>query len=120
MSGNEDPDARSRAVPESVRLNRDARRLIEPINEKVGTWQSESVRLHAAVERMRQSGQHDPTLIELVTTTLAHVEEQAKQFETTVAFAARELAAHSRISDTRRSLDIIRDRLRRCLPVADR
>lgn len=116
MSGKDDPHAPGRAIPDAVRLNRDARRLIDPFNEKIGTWQSESVRLHAAVERMRQSGGHDPSLIESAAATLAHVEEQAKQFEAAVASAARELASHSRISDTRRSLDLIRERLLRCLP----
>ena len=111
----DDTEARARAVPEAVRVNRDVRRLIEPFNERVGTWQAESVRLHAAVERMRLTGRRDPTLMDAVATTLALVEEQARQFEAAVASVARELAGHSRISDTRRSLEIICERLRRCL-----
>jgi hypothetical protein len=114
MTGN-DPEARSRAIPESVRLNREARRLTEPLNERVGSWQSESVRLHAAVERMRQSGRHDPTLIEAATALLAQVEAQAQEFEAQIATVARELAAHNRISDSRQSLSMIAERLRRCI-----
>lgn len=116
MSTKADVAAPRRAISESLRLNREARRLIEPFIERIGTWQAESVRLCAAVERMRQSGRYDPILMESIATALAHVDEEVTQLELAVASAARELASHSRVSDTRRSLDIIRERLRGCLP----
>jgi hypothetical protein len=111
----EKPSAGGRAVPESIRLNREARRLVEPLNERVGTWQVESIRLQAAVERTRRSGCPDPEPAALARTLLTEVEDNSRQFEEQVAAAARELATHSRISDTRMSLRMIAERLRRCL-----
>jgi len=116
MNGKDDPTARGRAVPQAILINREVRRLVDPINEKVGDWQSDSVRLHAAAERMRQSGKHDPELVSSVTELLAAIEEHVRQFEEQVATASSELVAHSRISDTRKSLAMIEERLRRCLP----
>src|SRR5690242_9794994 len=98
---------RSRAIPEAIRLNRDARLLVEPINERIGDWQSESVRLHVAAQRTRQSGRQDPGLAESASALLTSVEEQARLFEQAIVEAGSELAAHSRISDTRRALQLI-------------
>jgi hypothetical protein len=111
----DDSSTRPRAIPEAIRLNRDARLLVEPMIEEMGDWQSESVRLHAAVERTRQTGRYDPSLAESASALLKNIEERAQHFEQAIVEAGAELAAHSRVSDTRRSLQLIAERLRRCI-----
>lgn len=108
-------ERRSRAIPAAVRANREARLLVDPVNEKIGVWQSETVRLQTAVRRMRESGRHDPGVSESVRALLAYVGQQARQFEAAVAAAEPDVAGHSRIDDTRRSLQMLADRLASCL-----
>jgi len=112
MDGEHEVEVRKRAVPEAVRANREARRLVDPISERIGCWQSESVRLCTALQRARQGGRHDPGLVEAARTLLDHVEQQGRQFDEAVAATDDWLATHSRIIDTRRSLQVIIDRVR--------
>ena len=106
---------RRRAPAEGLRVSREAARQVRPINEKVGTWQSESIRLQTAARRMKESGRHEPGVVEAIRTLLEFVEEQARQFEALVATVEKDIASHSRIADTRRVLTMVAERLRACL-----
>ena len=106
---------RRRAPADGVRVSREASRLVRPINEKVGTWQAESIRLQTAARRMKESGRHEPGVVEAIHTLVEFVEEQARQFEALVATMEKDVAAHSRIADTRRVLAMVAERLRACL-----
>ena len=112
MDGEHEVEVRKRAVPEAVRANREARRLTDPISEKIGGWQSETVRLCTALQRAREGGRQDPRLVEAARTLLDQIEEQGRQFDQAVSTTDDWLATHSRIIDTRRSLQVIIDRLR--------
>ena len=106
---------RRRAPADGVRVSREAARLVRPINERVGTWQAESIRLQTAARRMKASGRHDPGIVESIRTLLEFVEEQARQFEALIATVEKDIGAHSRVADTRRVLQMVADRMRACL-----
>jgi hypothetical protein len=96
-------------------VSRDAARLVREINERVGLWQAESIRLAASAERMRQSGRHDPGLIEAINVLIEQVERQSCSLEMLLLGVPAEIAQHSRVQDTRRVLKMVGDRLRMTL-----
>src|SRR3569623_23724 len=76
MDKNETDEPRRRVSAEGVRVSREALHLVRPINEKLGGWQAESIRLETTARRMKESGRHDPGVIESIRTLLGYVEEQ--------------------------------------------
>jgi hypothetical protein len=106
---------RKRAVAEGARAARDALALVGPINEKIGSWQAEAVRLETSALRMRAAGRHNPGIIAAIETLLGYVEEQAVRFEVLVAQAAPEVAMQGRVTDTRRGLTMLAARLHSAL-----
>lgn len=115
-----DPDAelpqQKRTVSDAARVTREAIALVRPLHDKIGAWQAESVRLEARAKRMAAFGRHDPGVAEAMATLLGFVEEETRQFDLLVAEAPPDVAAHSRISDTRTALAMIAQRLRAALP----
>ena len=112
MDKNQTDEPRRRVSAEGVRVSREALHLVRPINEKLGGWQAESIRLETTARRMKESGRHDPGVIESIRTLLGYVEEQSRQFDELVAAAPADVARHSRVADTRRVLQMVAERLR--------
>ncbi|MGN6156623.1 MAG: hypothetical protein ACTHNL_00860 [Devosia sp.] len=83
-----------------------------PINERVGEWQSESVRLATAAQRRRDMGRDDAELGRDIRALLAKVEAELKSLDEAVLLLSPEVAANSRLVDTRRGLQIVAERLR--------
>ena len=99
-------------------MSREAVRVVRPVNDRIGFWQSESIRLVTSAERLRQSGRHDPGLLEGMHALLGSIEELARQFEASLDGVPSDVAGHSRIEDTRRALRTIAARLHNELPKA--
>ena len=94
---------------------REAARLVRDINEKIGIWQAESVRLATAAGRMRQSARHEPAVIESINALIQTVERQQMDLAATLVAVPAGVAEHSRVSDTQQALRMIVDRLRTAL-----
>lgn len=103
---------RRRTVSEQTLAARQAVQLVAPINERVGEWQSESVRLATAAQRRRDMGRDDAELGRDIRALLAKVEAELKLLDEAVRLLSPEVAANSRLVDTRRGLQIVAERLR--------
>lgn len=99
---------RQRAVPLAVLQGRAARAVVRPYSNRLGEWQSESIKLQAMADREPDAdGKIEAATRALMQTlTLAETE-----FETTVASLADTVRMHSSINDARRGFDMIRTRL---------
>jgi hypothetical protein len=109
------PEIRKRVISEGTIIARQAAAVVRPINEKIGAWQAESIRLEASARRMRETGRSDPGVIEAIATLLDYVETQRERFENEVAAEAAAVGGHNRIADTRQALVMVIARLRRAL-----
>ena len=94
-----------RQMSEATRRARQAALLVRPFNRRLGAWQIEAVRLLAIGER---GGAVDLEVRRL----LGAIEADAARFEAMVAALGAEVAAESRIADTRRALQHVGSRLR--------
>jgi hypothetical protein len=103
---------RRRTVSEQTLAARQVVQLVAPINERVGEWQSESVRLATAAQRRRDMGRDDAELGRDIRALLAKVEAELKSLDEAVLLLSPEVAANSRLVDTRRGLQIVAERLR--------
>ena len=90
--------------------------LVEAINEKIGHWQAESIRLSTSAKRMRESGRLDANITESIGALLHYVEEQSKVFDQLLTETPADIAAHSRVGDTQNALAMVQQRLKDALP----
>jgi hypothetical protein len=112
MDDSEDSAGRNRReTPVSVTISRAARALAAPVQEKLGVWQGETVKLEAMVQRIKTSGRHDPSLIEAVRALLRVVGMQTELLDMALADAAPSVRAHSRVTDAQRVLSLLTERL---------
>jgi hypothetical protein len=92
-------------MSEATRRARQAALLVRPFNRRLGEWQAAVVRLFAIGER-------GGVVRAEVWRLLGVVEADAARFEALVATIGAEVAAESRIADTRRALNHVGSRLR--------
>lgn len=90
--------------------------MVRGINDKLGDWQAESVRLATAAERLRKSGREEPATVTAIEALIAVVEGQQQVFAAELLQTPADVAAHSRVADTQRALQMVVDRLRAALP----
>src|SRR5690349_17965194 len=108
MNDSEDSAGRNRReTPISVTNGRAARALVTPVQEKLGAWQAEAVKLEMMVQRSKASGRHDPSLAEAVLALRGVVRMQAQLLDTALADAILAVRAHSRVTDTQRVLVLL-------------
>jgi hypothetical protein len=88
---------------------------VRPINEKLGHWQAESIRLATAAERMRQSGRDYAEIVAAINGLIGQVEGEQEAFARELLQATPEVAEHSRVGDTKRAMDMVIQRLRAVL-----
>jgi hypothetical protein len=106
---------RKREYSIDARHSRDATALVRPINERLGGWQADGVRLIASIERMRRSARHDPHVIEAALVLIGRIEEEERTLRATLAGLPEEVALHSRVADTQQALALLQGRLSRAL-----
>ena len=111
-------EQRHRTVSEQTLAARRVAQLVAPINERVGEWQIESVRLATTAQRLRDMGRRDGELAKDIRTLLAKVEAELKALDEAVPLLSPLVAANSRLADTRRSLQLVAERLRGALTAA--
>ncbi len=106
------PQPRKRIVSEDIRAAREAAALVRPINERLGDFQSDAVRLAARAERSRRSGGVDDALVKAAQALLDRVDAEVRLFEEEVERRGLRVTQHSRVADTRQALRLLADRLR--------
>ena len=104
-----------RETPASVTIGRAARAMVAPIQEKLGAWQAEAVKLEVMVQRAKASGRHDPSVAEAVRALLRLVGMQAQLLDAALADASPAVRAHGRVTDAQRVLALLVGRLEKIL-----
>lgn len=108
MNDSEDDAGRNRReTPSSVVQGRAARQLVAPVQEKLGLWQAEAIKLETMVQRVRGAGRSDPSIAEAARTLLNVINMQAQLFEANVAAADPLVRGHSRVTDAQKVLGLL-------------
>lgn len=100
-----------REVSAELLAGRAARELVRPIQEKLGPWQAEAIKLEVKARRIRSSGRDDPAANESARTLHGFVVRQAAEFEQAVQGAPATIQAHGRVADVRAVLKLLEERL---------
>ena len=116
MNDSEDDAGRNRReTPASVIQGRAAKQLVAPVQEKLGLWQAEAVKLEVMVQRVRAAGRSDPSIAEAARTLLGIIHMQARLFETAASEADPVVRAHTRVTDARKVLALLVARVEKIL-----
>lgn len=105
------PPRRRNASPEAV-ASREAASFVRDLNRQLGFWQASSVKLHTMAERLTAAGRADPSVAEEAHALFNVVSTEALRFESLLPELTEAVAGHDRIKDTRRSFEMITERLR--------
>ena len=116
MNDSEDDAGRNRReTPASVIHGRAAKQLVAPIQDKLGLWQAEAVKLEVMVQRVRGGGRSDPSIAEAARTLLGVIHMQARLFETAAGEADPVVRTHTRVTDTQKVLGLLVERVEKIL-----
>lgn len=112
MDDSEEGAARGRrGTPNSVLIGREARLLVAPVQQKLGAWQAETVKLEVMAQRVKVAGRHDASIAEATRALLNVVAMQKQLLETGVVEAPDAVRTHSRVTDTIKVLGLLLRRL---------
>jgi len=109
-----EPPRRRQASPEAL-AGREAASLVRDLNRQLGLWQASSVKIHTMAERLRATGRSDPTVAEEARALFKVVATEAERFESLLPEQREAVTVNSRISDTRRSFEMVTNRLKTSL-----
>jgi hypothetical protein len=111
LDENQDSPRRRQPSAEAT-AGREALMLVRQLNRQLGLWQAASVKLQTMAERLRATGRNDATVEEETRTLMAAVLAAAERFEEMLSGQRAAVAQHGRIKDTRRSFEMVTERLR--------
>jgi hypothetical protein len=111
---NSDPPRRRKASADAM-AGREAAALVRELNRQMGSWQASSVKIHTIAERLKATGRSDPAIAEEAHTLFHVVIAESQRFEGLLPDQQIAVAEHGRIKDTRRSFEMVTDRLRSSL-----
>ena len=115
MTDDQSDPPRTRQASAEALAGREAAALVRDLNRQLGAWQASSVKLHAMAERLRAAGRSDPSLADEAKALFHLVSSEAQRFEQLLSDRPEAVARHGRIDDTRRSFEMVADRLRASL-----
>lgn len=114
-----DESKRQRAMRNEVRISRQAMDLVQPINERIDSWQRSAARLVALGRRARIHGVRDESLraeterlLEAVAAEMGRLRDQMRELPEAVA-------TNGRLLDTQRALVSVAGELDRALALLD-
>lgn len=102
---------RRRQASAEAQAGREAATLVRQLNRQLGLWQASSVKLHTMAERLSAGGRSDPAVAEEAHALFHAVLAEAERFESLLPGQPLAVVEHSRIKDTRRSFEMISERL---------
>ena len=111
LDENQDSPRRRQPSAEAT-AGREALVLVRQLNRQLGLWQAASVKLQTMAERLRATGRDDATVEQETRTLLGAVRAAAERFEEMLAGQRAAVAKHGRIKETRRSFEMVTERLR--------
>ena len=111
LDENQDSPRRRQPSAEAT-AGREALVLVRQLNRQLGLWQAASVKLQTMAERLRATGRDDATVEQETRTLLGAVRAAAERFEEMLAGQRAAVAQHGSIKDTRRSFEMVTERLR--------
>ena len=109
----QDSPRRPRETPADVTLRRAAKELVRPLHDQISLWQSETVKLEAMAQRAKGSGRNDTALAAARRAMLNAISEKAMAFEADLSEAPEAVRSHSRVTDARKVLRLLEERLSR-------
>ena len=109
-----------RQTPTDVANRRAAKQLVAPLQDQLGLWQAESVKFETMAERARLTGRGDEQLSSEIRDLLEAVTRQAIALDGAAAEAPESVRMHSRVTDVRRVLTMLEQRLTETLNGLDR
>lgn len=110
---------RRRQASAEALAGREAAALVRELNRQLGAWQASSVKLSTIAQRLKASGRHDVSIAEEARTLFGVVQGEAERFEALLSKQPPAIADHGRVRDTRRSFEMVTDRLRTSLELLE-
>ena len=116
MEDNESERPR-RQTPADVETRRAAKELVAPLQDQLGLWQAESVKFETMADRVRAGGRHSEheQLAKGIRDLLQAVARQANALDGAVARVPEPVRTHSRVTDVRKVLRLLEQRLNETL-----
>lgn len=105
---------RRRQASADALTGREAATLVRELNRQLGLWQGTSVKLQIMCQRVVETRRPDPAVVEQCLQLFKAVSAEARRFDATISRQPEKVAQHGRINDTRRSFEMIRERLLTC------
>ena len=115
MTDDSSDTPRRRKPSAEATVGREAAALVRELNRRLGEWQATSVKLHTIAGRLKSTGHADPAVKAEAHALLNVVSREAHRFEDLLSDRPEAVARHGRIDDTRRSFEMIADRLQESL-----
>ena len=100
-----------RQTPADVATRRAAKQLVAPLQDQLGIWQAESVKFETMAERSRLAGRQDEQLAKGIRQVLDTISQQVSALERAIAKAPAQVQTHSRVTDVRKVLKMLEQRL---------
>ena len=100
-----------RQTPADVANRRAARQLVAPLHEQLGLWQAESVKFETMAARARLTGRTDEQLAKGIRDLLDAVARQTNALDGAAATVPEPVRTHSRVTDVRKVLKMLEQRL---------
>lgn len=104
-----------RQTSADIAIRRAARDLVAPLQDQLGVWQAESVKFETMAERVRVTGRGDEQLAKGIRDLLEAVTREASTLDGVVSEAPEEVRTHSRVTDVRKVLRMLEQRLNETL-----
>lgn len=112
----DDRDSPRRRQPSAdVTVGRTAAALVRDLNRQLGHWQATSVKIHTIAERLKAAGRTDPSVAEEAKALFRVVSAEAERFQLLLPAQTESVVQHGRIRDTKRSFEMVADRLKASL-----
>ncbi len=109
----QDSSRRRRETPADVTVRRAARLLVDPLHDQLSIWQSEMIKLEAMAQRARAAGRDDTAVAAARRAMLGAISDKAAAFEADLSVAPEAVRSHSRVTDARKVLRLLEERLGR-------
>ena len=108
---NNDSGRPRRQTPADVADRQAARQLVAPLQDQLGLWQAESIKLETMAERLRVTGGGNEELAKGIRELLDAVTRQATALDGAVQKVPESVRTHSRVTDVRKVLKMLEQRL---------